>query len=111
PRPLAGLPLGLAAILKLSPVVVIGYFAWRRSWGIVAASALTLLVLMLGSVTIAGWDNNVTFVRDVMPRLLKGSTFYDNSSLSGAVARAWFGRNYWYWEDEVPAWPAALRAG
>lgn len=110
-HPLLGAPLALAAILKLSPVLLIGYFVWRRAWRVVGVAAASLVLLAGVSVAVAGWDNNVTFVRDTMPALMKGSTFYDNVSLSGAIARAHFGRGYWFHEDEVPAWPPALRLG
>jgi alpha-1,2-mannosyltransferase len=110
-HPLLGAPLALAAILKLSPVLLIGYFAWRRAWRVVAVAAGSLALLAGVSVVVAGWENNVTFVRDTMPPLMKGSTFYDNISLSGAVARAHFGRDSWFHEDEVPDWPPALRVG
>ena len=109
PRPLVGAPLAGAAILKLSPVVVIGYFAWRREWRVVAVAGVTLAILAATSVLVAGRDNNATFVRDTMPRLMKGSPWYDNVSIGGAAVRAYLGRDYWYWEDEAPEWPAALR--
>ncbi len=111
PRALLGAPLAVAAILKLSPAIVIGYFAWRREWRVVMVATVTLVALAVVSVLVAGWENNVTFVRELMPRLMKGSTFYDNVSIGGAAAREHFGRAFWYWEDEVPAWPAALRLG
>lgn len=111
PRTWLGAPLAGAAILKLSPGIVIGYFAWRREWRVVAVAAATLAALALASVLVAGWDNNVTFVREMTPRLMKGSTFYDNVSIGGAATRAYFGRAYWFHEDEVPDWPAALRLG
>jgi hypothetical protein len=109
PRPLMGVPLAVAAVLKLSPVVVIGYFAWRRWWGVVAAAAAALAALGLVSVLVAGWENNLTFVRDIMPRLMKGSPWFYNVSISGAVLRAYLGRAYWAFEDEPPALPLALR--
>ncbi|MBI2762013.1 MAG: DUF2029 domain-containing protein [Chloroflexi bacterium] len=107
--PLLGIPLALATILKLSPVVVIGYCVFRRWWRIVAVAAVSLVGLAVISVAVAGWDNNVTFVRDVAPRLMKGSSWYDNISLPGAAVRAYLGRDYWAWEDEAPHVPAVLR--
>ena len=109
PRPLIGVPLALAAILKLSPVVVIGYFAWRRWWRVVAVAAVSLGALAGLSVLIAGWDNNLTFVREMMPRLMKGSPWFYNVSISGAVLRAWLGHDYWAFEDEPPGLPMGLR--
>ena len=105
-----GVPLALAAILKLSPGVVIGYFVVTRRWPVVVGAAAGLGVLLLVSVVVAGWHNNVVFVRDITPRLLKGSTQYDNVAIGGAVSRAHFGRPSWYYEDEVAAWPTWLRA-
>lgn len=110
-RPLMGAPLALAAILKLSPALVIGYFAFRRAWQLAGVAAVSLVLLAGVSVAVAGWENNVAFVQDTMPRLMKGSTFYDNVSLSGAVTRAYFGKDFWFHEDEVPNGPLALRLG
>lgn len=107
---LVGVPLAGAAILKLSPAIVIGYFAWRRDWRVVAGAAAAGTVLLGVSIAVAGWDNHRTFVQDISPRLSKGSTFYDNVSISGALARGYFGEAYWYHEDEVPEWPLGLRA-
>jgi hypothetical protein len=106
---LVGMPLAAAAILKVSPVVIIGYFAWRRSWRVVAGAALGGAALLALSLAIAGRQNHVTFVRDTLPMLSKGSTFYDNVSLGGALARAHFGAWSWYLEDVVPDWPLSLR--
>ncbi len=106
---LAGLPLSLAAILKLSPVFVIGLFAWRRCWRVVGYAVAGLVGLMLLSVLVAGWQNNVTFVRDMVPRLMHGSPWYYNVSIPGAVLRAYLGRPYWAFEDEPPALPFPVR--
>ncbi len=106
---LTGLPLSLAAILKLSPVFAIGLFAWRRCWRVVAYAVVGLVGLMVLSVLVAGWQNNVTFVRDMVPRLMHGSPWYYNVSIPGAVLRAYLGRPYWAFEDEPPALPLAVR--
>jgi len=106
---LTGLPLSLAAILKLSPVLVIGLFVWRRCWRVVGYALAGLAGLMLLSVLVAGWQNNVTFVRDMMPRLMHGSPWYYNVSIPGAVLRAYLGRSYWEFEDEPPALPVPVR--
>lgn len=109
PRPLAGAPLAGAVILKLSPAVVLGYFVVRRQWRIVAVAVVTGAVLLGISLLVAGWQNHITFVRDIMPGLMKGSSFYDNVSINGAVTRAYLGRDFWYYQDELPALPVALR--
>jgi hypothetical protein len=106
---LIGAPLAVAAILKMSPAIVIGYFLWRRDWKVVAGATMSGVVLLAASVAIAGWDNHVTFVRETMPQLANGSTQYDNVSLGGALSRWHFGEASWYYEDEVPDWPLGLR--
>lgn len=107
---LAGAPLALAAILKLSPVLVIGYFAVRRCWRLVAVAAGSLVGLMALSVLIAGWDNNLTFVRDVMPGLMKGSPWLYNISIPGAVLRLRLGEGYFTWDDQPPDVGLTVRA-
>ncbi len=109
PRPAMGAPLAAAAILKLSPIVVVGYCAWRRWWRVVGVAAAALVALMACSVLIAGWDNNVTFLRDMVPHLMRGSPWYYNVSITGAVLRARLGRPSWMYEDEPPPLPPALR--
>jgi Glycosyltransferase family 87 len=107
---LIGAPLAAAAILKMSPVIVIGYFAFRREWRVLAGALLGSACVLVLSLAVAGPQNHVTFVRETLPLLSKGSTFYDNISLGGALARWWFGPTSWYYEDEVSDWPLTLRA-
>lgn len=106
---LIGAALAGAAVLKMSPAIVIGYFAWRREWRVLAGAAAGSVVLLAVSVGVAGWQNHVIFLRDTAPRLAKGSTQYDNIALGGALSRAHFGEASWYYEDEVPDWPLPLR--
>jgi hypothetical protein len=108
---LSGAALAVPAMLKVSPAIVVGYFVWRREWRVVAGAALAGVALLAVSIGVAGWQNHVTFVQETLPRLSKGSTFYDNVSLGGALARAHFGESSWYYEDEVPDWPLGLRLG
>lgn len=105
----AGVPLALASILKLSPVFIAGYCLTRRWWRLVLAFVATLVALGLLSLAVAGWHNNWTFVREMMPHLMRGSPWYYNISITGAVLRAWLGRGYWAYEDEPPALPPAAR--
>ncbi|MGD9894800.1 MAG: glycosyltransferase family 87 protein [Dehalococcoidia bacterium] len=107
---MVGAPLAGAAILKLSPAIVIGFFIWRRNWRVVAGAVIAGVFLLGFSIYVAGWDNHRTFVEDISPRLSKGSTLYDNVSISGALARGYFGEASWLYEDEVPGWPLGLRA-
>jgi hypothetical protein len=107
---LVGAPLAAAAMLKVSPAIVLGYFVWRRDRRVLAGAAFTGVLLLALSFAIAGKHNHVIFVRDVAPKLARGSAFYDNISLGGALARAHFGEAFDKYEDELPPWPLWLRA-
>lgn len=107
---LIGAPLALAALLKMSPLIVIGYFVVRREWRVLGGAVIGGAGFLVLSLAVAGAENHVTFIREILPMLAKGSTFYDNISLGGALARWWFGPSTWYYEDELPAWPLGLRA-
>lgn len=58
----AGLALGAATALKITPALLIAYFAWKREWrlvasGLVAAVVLTLVVPMPLYGVRGGWDS------------------------------------------------------
>jgi hypothetical protein len=59
---LAGISLGLAAALKCTPILFIGYFAWKRQWKITLASLLALTIFSLSPILITG---PAEFSRDV----------------------------------------------
>jgi alpha-1,2-mannosyltransferase len=107
---LIGVPLAGAAILKVSPAIVIGYFVYRREWRVLGGAVVGGAFFLALSLAVAGPENHLSFVRETLPRLSKGSTFYDNISIGGSLARAWFGPTSWYYEDEVPDWPRRLQA-
>jgi|GEM_PF-2704406 len=107
---LIGAPLAVAAVLKVSPALVLGYFIWRRDWRVVGGALVAAALVLALSVAVAGVENHRTFLRETLPRLAGGSTFYDNVSLGGAVARAYFGETSWYYEDSVSGLPGWLRA-
>ena len=44
---LAGLMLAAATLIKLTPALLIVYFAWKREWRVVAGAALGLVILAL----------------------------------------------------------------
>lgn len=106
---LVGAPLAGAALLKLSPALVVGYFLWPREWRVVAGALVAAGALLVLTLSVAGWENHRVFLTDLAPKLGRGSTYYDNVSLTGALERAHFGSGSWFLEDEVPVWPLTLR--
>ena len=59
---LAGICFGLFAPIKYFPVVFLGYFAFRRVWGVVLGGAAVMLCVALLSVGILGWKIHQEFL-------------------------------------------------
>lgn len=85
--PLSGMFAGAAAAIKVFPVALLPYLAWRRHWRLVAAMlAAGMAGVALGFiVTSAG--NNLYYFRDMLPHLSAGTGYRENQSLAGFAAR------------------------
>jgi alpha-1,2-mannosyltransferase len=85
-RPAWAAAIGVAAAFKLTPLILLGWLLVERRF----REALFLLGGFL-LVTAAGAairpDDTITFFRQVLPALAKGTAFYGNHSLSGILAR------------------------
>ncbi|NOY55065.1 MAG: DUF2029 domain-containing protein [Actinobacteria bacterium] len=117
---------GFAAALKLFPVfLIVGLLAVRRTKAAVSAVIAAVVATGLG-VTILGWDNTMTFIRDVLPASKEWYGAFGNYSLLsfgtalvsepfgwvlgavGALALTW-----WYWrraETVDQAWVGGVAA-
>lgn len=91
----SGLVLGLAIACKITPLLFLAYFIWKRAWRVVAACAAGL-VLWLAIVPGAafGWERNAELLGDwyalmVERPLLKGeiTTEHPNQAIPGFVYR------------------------
>ena len=69
---IAGICFGLFTPVKYFPVVMLGYFAFRKRWRIVAGGALTILVVVLASIAILGWPLHEQFLTSVIGNHLIG---------------------------------------
>jgi len=69
---IAGMCFGLFTPVKYFPVVMLGYFAFRKRWRIVAGGALTILVVVLASIAILGWPLHEQFLTSVIGNHLIG---------------------------------------
>lgn len=83
----AGVFVGLAAALKLAPLVLVVLFVRRRWWRGVAAATLTLLAGCGLAMAVVGSDALVTFVTRVLPALTRETGWVYNQSLSGLLSR------------------------
>jgi hypothetical protein len=111
----AGLALALGAMIKVMPVVLIAYFAWRRQWRVVLGAAAGLAALSLLSIAVVG---PATFVSYVLHAVIQAdpqiaAAYPPNQSLIGFFSRLltahpWGGS----WADNPSlAWTLGRAAG
>jgi len=89
---LAGLLIGLAIAVKVTPVVFAVYFFWKRRW-VVSASALTAVVFWSVAVPamVFGWDQNLRWLEQwlgimILPYVTHGTVVYAMSQSFGSFA-------------------------
>lgn len=108
---LAGLTLALAIACKVTPLLFVAYFAWKRCWRVLIAS-LAGLVLWLAIVPslILGWDHNRELMSDwytlmIERPLLKGeiTSEHPNQAIVGLVYRLFtHSPSFLEYRDNIP---------
>jgi Glycosyltransferase family 87 len=83
----AGAMVGIASVIKLFPLALIPYLAWRRHWRLLAALGATLLGGLLLGFAVTSVDHNLYYFRDMLPHLAAGTGYRENQSLAGFTAR------------------------
>src|SRR5437588_2117576 len=83
----AGAMIGIAAVIKLFPLALVPYLAWRRHWRLLAALGATLLGGVLLGLVVTSLDHNLYYFRDMLPHLAAGTGYRENQSLAGFTAR------------------------
>jgi hypothetical protein len=82
----AGVCLGLGVAIKLTPALLLPYFAWRRQWSSLLAATLTSLAAV-GATMAVGWGSYwLPFVRAI-GEVGQGTANLLNQSLNGAILR------------------------
>jgi len=92
----AGLVLALAVLIKVVPVLVLAYLAFRRRWTALVWSAIAGAGLLGLSVAVAGFDAHVRWLTEIAPGLAAGAetgTWFEpachpeNQSVTGVLCR------------------------
>jgi alpha-1,2-mannosyltransferase len=85
----SGISLGLAVVLKLTPVFLLGLFLVKRKWRIVFSSLATILSLNLLAGLAFGFDLTSAYFFKIIPNLFGGAgkEVYYNQAMSGFIAR------------------------
>lgn len=88
----AGALIGLAIAVKLTPLVFVAYFVWRRRWNIAAAAIVSVAVWWLVvPALVFGWDQNVKWLKQwarimILPYATRGEVLYSTSQSVGSFA-------------------------
>ena len=85
-RPQGAAAIGVAAAIKLTPLLLIAWLLVERRFRAVAF----VLAGFLGATAVGAAlrpGDTVTFFRDVAPALARGTAFYNNQSLAGVLGR------------------------
>jgi hypothetical protein len=82
-----GISTGIAALLKVSPSILIPVFVLRRFYREVVVALLTIGVLLALATWVAGTHQMYIFVADIAPALSQGSLHVENQSLPAYIAR------------------------
>ena len=85
-RPRAGAALGVAAALKLTPIILLVWLLIDRrfreaAWMVAGFAAVT------GVGALVRFQDTLVFFRQVVPALAQGTAFYANQSLPGLIGR------------------------
>jgi len=83
----AGAWLMLAAVIKVSPLLVLGFFVARRRWSALVGSAAAGILGGLVTLAVVGARTALHFATHVLPVVGKGSAFFENQSLLGMMYR------------------------
>jgi alpha-1,2-mannosyltransferase len=102
---LAGCSLGLAAMVKLSPVMLILYFLLKREYRVFISALVAGLIVGTLSLAAAGVEAHVIFITRILPTLLAGSAQMENQSLNGFFNRLFLGPSFTTELAQVPSLP------
>jgi alpha-1,2-mannosyltransferase len=82
----AGVWLGVAAAIKISPLLLLGWLLFERRWRAAAFLGVGFAgATGLGALVRPG--DTVTFFGQVLPALARGTAYYSNQSLAGVLGR------------------------
>jgi alpha-1,2-mannosyltransferase len=85
-EPRFGAALGVAAALKLTPLILLAWLLLDRRFR-EAAWMLGAFIGVTAAAALLRFDDTVVFFRQVLPALAQGTAIYANQSLQGVLAR------------------------
>jgi hypothetical protein len=83
----AGVLVGVAATVKLTPALLAVYFAWRRRHRAALAAGATFAALQAAGVALLGWEVHRIFYLELLPAMAGGTCYFLNQSLGALFNR------------------------
>lgn len=84
----AGIALGVAITIKLTPVFLLFYFLKKNNYRIIIITMITILSITMTTGVLFGWELFGQYFFDIIPTLpIAGNDIYYNQSLTGFLAR------------------------
>ncbi len=90
---LGGISLGLAFILKFTPVFLLLFFVLKKHWGVILGFLYTVILLHFLAILAFGWNLTGYYYLEVLPKLLTQTGLYTaqltymNQSLTALLGR------------------------
>ncbi|MEM5329986.1 glycosyltransferase family 87 protein [Paraburkholderia sp. JHI2823] len=88
---LAGVPIGIAIILKMSPAAIALFFLLRKDWRLNLSALLAAVAGTLLTAAVAGWDVLLRYPFESLPAMMKVAARFGpapwNSSFRGVLER------------------------
>ena len=87
---ISGVLLALSAWIKLWPIVLIGYFVWKREWKVVSGAILGLLLIGMLTFALVGAEQTTSFFTDRLLEIAQGTQpdlDHLNQSIPGIFAK------------------------
>jgi len=103
-RFLSGVMIGIAAGLKIFPVIFLLYFLRKRDWRALAGGVLSGAIAALVSIVVFGWELHRVYLTQVLPASLRGEGL-DPFNLSAASLSSLLHRLFIY-EPQLNPHPA-----
>ena len=79
----AGMLLGLATTIKLTPGFMLVYFVVQRRWRVVISGGISIAAITMLTASVLGLETFATYITEVLPVVREFSTAWMNSSLIG----------------------------
>lgn len=84
---LAGILLGLAVAIKLTPALLTIFFWWRGRRRIALISAAVFVATQLAGIAVLGWESHRRFYLEIVPMMSGGTCYFLNQSVGAFFNR------------------------